>query len=146
MNRGVVGWRSKAWKNLYNDIDNGQLVSMSFKKSRSDTYLRLTWSSNLRQYRNGRCNQWYFKINGNECSSPAPVDLSIYQNLGTPHNIHRHSTVVGVCRATSAGTFRSASYQISINVRDCPGYLNSDAYSGWLSTSTMMVEELCPPV
>ena len=146
MNRGVVGWRSEAWKRLSRDVDNGQLGSMSFKKSRSDTYLRLTWSSNLRQYVNGQCSQWYFKINGNECSSPAPVDLNIYQSIGGPHNILRHSTVVGVCRATAAGTLQSASYQISVNVRNCLGYSTSDAYSGWLSTSTMMVEELCPPV
>ena len=146
MNRGVVGWRSRAWKSLNNEVNDGQLVSMSFKKSRSDTYLRLTWSSALRQSRNGACSQWYFKINGNECSSPAPVDFTIYQNMRSPHDIHRRSTVVGVCRATAAGTLRSASHQISINVRGCPGQTAGNAYTGRLSTSTMMVEELCPPV
>ena len=146
MNRGVVVWRSKAWKSLNRGNTYGQIVSMSFKKSRNDTYLRLTWSSNLRQYYNGQCSQWYFKINGNECSSPAPVDLNIYQNIGGAHNIFRHSTVVGVCRATAAGTLQSASYQISVNVRGCPRWTAGDALTGWSSTSTMMVEELCPPV
>ena len=144
MNRGVVGWMSKAWTNLNNGIDDGQLVSILFEKSRNDTYLRLTWSSNLRQRTDAQCSKWYFKINGRECTSPAPVDGNVYHNIAA--NTLRHGTIVGVCRATSAGNLQSASYQISMNVRHCLGFTNGDAYSGWASTSTMMVEELCPPL
>ena len=145
----MVGWRSKAWWNLSNDLDNGQLVSMPFKKIRSDTYLRLTWSSNMRQYKWNKCSQWYFMINGRECSSPAFIVGNFYHaiNLSSrPNNTaNRHSTIVGVCRATSAGTLQSASHQISVHVRDCPGISGGDALTGWASTSTMIVEELCPP-
>ena len=144
VNRGVVSWSSKAWAGLSNDIDNGQLASMPFKKSRNDTYLRLIWSSNLRQQTGAQCSQWYFQINSRECTSPAPVDGNLYQSIAA--NIHRHGTIVGVCRATAAGTLQSASYQISMNVRNCPGYSSSDAYSGWATTSTMTVEEMCPPL
>ena len=149
--RGVIGWSSKAWKKLNSDLDNGQLVSMPFKKSRSDTYLRLTWSSDMRQYLHHKCSQWYFMINGRECSSPASIVGNIYHRIDSPgstpnNNVHRHNTIVGVCRATSAGTLQSASHQISMNVRHCPfGYSPGNAATGWESTSTMIVEELCPP-
>ena len=146
--RGVVGWSSKAWKNLNSALDNGQLVSMPFKKSRSDTYLRLTWGSKMRQMDHNKCSQWYFMINGRECSSPASINGNIYHHIYLPsrpnNNAHRHSTIVGVCRATNAGTLRSASYQISMNVRGCPGSISGDAATGYGSTSTMIVEELCP--
>ena len=142
VNHGVVGWSSKAWRRNI-DVDNGELMRMSFNKRRSDTYLRLTWSSNLRQYKQQACSQWYFKINGKECTSPAPVDGNVYQEIAA--NTHRHGTIVGVCRATSAGTFPSGSHQISMNVRGCPGWTVGDADTGWSSTTTMIVEELCPP-
>ena len=135
---------------LNSELDNGQLVSMPFKKSRSDTYLRLTWSSDMRQYYHAKCSQWYFMINGRECSSPASIVGNIYQYIDSPsaphNNVHRHNTLVGVCRATSAGTLQSASYQISMNVRHCPfGFSPGAAHTGFFSTSTLMVEELCPP-
>ena len=143
VNGGVVGWRSNAWTKLNNDNDNGQLATMSFHKRRSDTYLRLTWSSNMRQEVNHQCSKWYFQINGRECTSPAPVDGNVYQSIDA--NIHRHGTIVGLCRGTSAGTLQSASYTISIRVGGCPSFHTGNAFSGWYSTSTMIVEELCPP-
>ena len=147
--QGVVSWSSRAWKHLNNGLDNGQLVSMSFKKSRNDTYLRLTWSSNTRQWRRLKCSQWYFKINNKECTIPATIDGVLYQDINRPNGVindHRHTTIVGVCKATSSGSLQSSSYQVSMNVRDCPGASpGADAYSGWISTSTMIVEELCPP-
>ena len=146
---GLVGWKSKALKSMDNIIDDGQLVSMPFKKSRSDTFLRLTWSSNMRQYLNDKCSRWYFMINGRECSSPASIDGNFYHRIDSPSrpnsNVHRHHTIVGVCKATSSGDLRSASYQISMNVGSCTLHRGGDAYTGWQSTSTMIVEELCPP-
>ena len=151
VHHGLVGWRPTVWPPLYNGINNGQIVNMSFTKSQSDTYLRLTWSSNMRQLVDGKCSQWYFMMNGEECTSPQPINANIHhQNLSTPGkvaNIHRHSTIIGVCKATSSGPLQAASYLISINVRDCPDkrYRDADANTGWASPSTMIVEELCPP-
>ena len=133
---------------MNSELDNGKLVSMPFKKNRSDTYLRLTWSSNMRQWNQRKCSRWHFKINGSECTDPAPIDGSIYQDInqnGRSLNEHRHGTIVGVCKGTTSGSLQSASYQISMNVKDCPVYPGGNAYSGWFSTSTMMIEELCPP-
>ena len=140
--RGVVGWNSRVWNSLNSETDVGQIVSMPFKKSRSDTYLRLTWSSNLRQKNRFTCSQWYFLIDGRECTSPAPINANIAHN----DNVLRQGTIVGVCKATSAGPLQPTSHQISLNVRYCPGTdPGADTYTGWSSTSTMIVEELCPP-
>ena len=148
--RGVVAWSSKAWKALNSEAEVGQLASMSFKKTRSDTYLRLTWSSTMRQMNHNKCSQWYFMINGRECTSPAPINgiiFQFYHNGGSSSQVndHRHTTIVGVCKATSSGDLQSASYQISMNIKDCPSYSGTEAYTGWQTTSSMIIEELCPP-
>ena len=149
---GVVAWSSKAWvlNSTIATIANGQLVSMPFKKSRNDTYLRLTWSSSMRQQLHKKCSEWFFKINNEECSSPASISGLVYHAIedhGHSHHSyqHRHGTVVGVCQATRSGKLTSSSYEISMNIRDCPGYSGSKSDTGWRSASTIMVEELCPP-
>ena len=101
-----------------------------------------------------KCSKWFFKINDEECSDPAPIDLiSFYaiHNVTKPRLVlHRHNTIVGVCRATQkAGRSRgllARNYAITINVTpQCRVHPGGDAFTGWMGTSTLMVEELCPP-
>ena len=102
----------------------------------------------MRQKTIRQCTKWYFKINGRECTSPAPVDGNVYQNVAAEYS-SLATALLSVCAEPQvAGTLQSASYQISMSVRHCraAGLTNGDAYSGWYSTSAMMVEELCPPL
>ena len=80
----------------------------------------------MRQLVHDKCSQWYFMMNGKECASPQPINANIHHQtvLGSQvilANIHRHGTIIGVCKATSSGPLQAASYQISMNVRDCSG-------------------------
>ena len=151
---GVISWKSRAFINMYNESDNSSLASISFKKKKANSWLRLTWSSDATQRLSHKCSKWFFEIDNEECSDPAPVDLISYYAL---HNIaganprvvlHRHSTVVGVCRATKAGRLLAGNYTITLSVTSqCNVFRTQggDAFTGWQSTSTLMVEELCPP-
>ena len=151
---GLVRWRSAVWKPLYSDANNSQIVNMTFTKSRSDTYLRLTWSSNMRQLINDKCSQWYFMMNGHGVrfttnqSMPTYINKLIYPAIANLPTFTAMEPLSGCVKATSSGPLQAASYLISMNVRDCPGvgrFRGSDAYTGWASPSTMIVEELCPP-
>ena len=89
-------------------------------------------------------------INGKECTSPAPIDGIVYKyyfngGVSSQINIHRHATIVGVCKATSSGDLQSATYQISMNINYCRGFSDTQASTGWQTTSSMIIEELCPP-
>ena len=101
-------------------------------------YLRLTWSSNMRQPTYNKCHQWYFMINGKECTSPAPINANVYHAIGRGHqnNGLRHSTVVGVCQATSSGSFKCASYQISVLRETAPVIASSLTHIYNLSLTT----------
>ena len=156
--QGVISWKSQAlqWHQILHPTGAGQLARMSFSKRRSDTYLRLTWSSNFRMIGNGKCAQWYFMINGNRCTLPGSVEgtLSYITTLqgasgsSLTLNSHRHGTITGVCKGTSAGSLGSGSHTVSVWVGQCPLRTDlgvGDVYSGWDSTSHFIVEELCPP-
>ena len=120
---------------------------MSFKKQRDDTHLRLTWTSSTKQNAAEKCNQWYFTIDGRECSNPAPINGNVYLATLSSADIHRFGTIIGVCRGTSAGNILSGSHQIAMNTRNnCNRqYSGADGYTGWQSTTAVIVEELCPP-
>ena len=147
---GVISWKSRTLIKLNSEHDNATLANMTFQKKRVDSLLRLTWSSDTTQRNNHKCSKWFFKINDEECSDPGPVDsINLYGLHYVARGrliIHRHTTMVGVCRGTKAGRLVASNYTITINVTpQCKSYPGGDAYSGWQSTSTLMVEELCPP-
>ena len=143
----MISWKSNAWTQISTRV--GKLVSMYFSKSRSDTYLRLTWSSNFRIFGNQKCAQWYFMINGRRCNSPASVEGNFYYGIGGAihFNTHRHGTITGICKGTSAGSLSSGNHDVSVWAGQCPrrpDLAGGSLESGWDSTSTMIVEELCP--
>ena len=102
----------------------------------------------MRQWNTDKCSQWYFTIDGEQCTDPAPVN-GILCYGGHRICFHRHSTIIGVCRRTDAGDIHAGTHQIAMHVGNCqfapPEFNGGDAHTGWLSTTTMLVEELCPP-
>jgi hypothetical protein len=58
----------------------------------------------------------------------------VYLNIqNDPHHIR---TITGMCSGVGAGQHRIQPY-----VEQCPGYGSYDCYTGWQSTSTLMVQE-----
>ena len=122
--RGVINWSQRTVQNFNNEVDDVRLVSISFTKKRNDTHLRLTWNSAMRQHLASKCSQWYFRIAGNDCNDPAPINGVVYTSVKNNYwnNAHRHGTIIGVCRGTSAGSILAGTHQITMNVRsNCNG-------------------------
>lgn len=141
---GVVtiepNWRHCAWWQTNDGRDSGQVYSCSFTKEHSDTYLYVSMSSNLRLAgSNAACCRWYFTFNNNECSNPAKIEAVVYANGYSSYNLHRPRVFMGYCKGLGAG-----SYSIGLYVGTCSGYGTYDCYTGWISSSHMIIEEVKP--
>ena len=87
--------------------------------------------------------RWFFTLNGVECTDPAPIEGVIYSVNSELVNIHRSSTIKGVCRGTAGGPLARGMYTAALNVGGCPGFNTTyGAYTGYDSTSSVVMEEL----
>ncbi|XP_071594271.1 collagen triple helix repeat-containing protein 1 [Heliangelus exortis] len=132
-----------SWSALNYGIDLGKIAECTFTKMRSNSALRVLFSGSLRlKCKNACCQRWYFTFNGAECSGPLPIEAIIYLDQGSPElnstiNIHRTSSVEGLCEGISAGLV-----DIAIWVGTCSDYPRGDASTGWNSVSRIIIEEL----
>jgi len=135
-------WKECAWKSLNDGRDNGEIKNCSFKKRSYSTYLEVTVSSSMRIYGcNGCCKRWYVTFDGVECT-PVPIDVAVYMaNLdGKFGDLHRPRIIKGYCKIAKAGLVN-----VGFRLGNCHGYGNADAYTGWNSSTRIMVEEVEPP-
>ena len=95
----------------------------------------------MRIYGDSKCNRWYFKFNGNECSGPMTIEAVVYNDWssGNP-NLHHHRSFEGYCENISQGPVR-----VELWVGQCSGYTLGDAHTGWESVSRIMIEEVSRP-
>ncbi|ELK08622.1 Collagen triple helix repeat-containing protein 1 [Pteropus alecto] len=130
-------YKQCSWSSLNYGIDLGKIAKSSFVSAGS------SWPGCLRL--NGRsscCQRWYFTFNGAECSGPLPIEAIIYLDQGSPElnstiNIHRTSSVEGLCEGIGAGLV-----DVAIWVGTCSDYPKGDASTGWNSVSRIIIEEL----
>ncbi|XP_028592167.2 collagen triple helix repeat-containing protein 1 [Podarcis muralis] len=136
-------YKQCSWSALNYGIDLGKIAECTFTKMRSNSALRVLFSGSLRlKCRNACCQRWYFTFNGAECSGPLPIEAIIYLDQGSPElnstiNIHRTSSVEGLCEGISAGLV-----DIAVWVGTCSDYPPGDASTGWNSVSRIIIEEL----
>ena len=86
-----------------------------------------------------KCNRWFFKFNGNECSGPMTIEAVVYNNWssGSPELLH-HRSFEGYCEKIQQG-----SVTVELWVGQCPsGHTLGDAYTGWQSVYRIMIEEV----
>ncbi|XP_064363699.1 collagen triple helix repeat-containing protein 1 [Dromaius novaehollandiae] len=132
-----------SWSALNYGIDLGKIAECTFTKMRSNSALRVLFSGSLRlKCRNACCQRWYFTFNGAECAGPLPIEAIIYLDQGSPElnstiNIHRTSSVEGLCEGINAGLV-----DVAIWVGTCSDYPRGDASTGWNSVSRIIIEEL----
>ena len=109
----------------------------------SDTSLKVSFHGVMRVRGNNKCNRWYFKINGNECSRPATIDALVLNHWpsGNYNNeqLH-HRAFEGYCENIPKGAVR-----VELWVGRCSGETLGDAYTGWKSVSRIMIEEVSRP-
>ena len=86
-----------------------------------------------------KCNRWYFKFNGNECSGPMTIEAVVYNNWQSSgyHNLLHHRSfeeniLQGVVR-------------VELWVGQCGGVTLGDARTGFASVSWIMIEDLSRP-
>ena len=119
------------------------LQECTFNKSTSDTSLKVSFQGNLRVSGNAKCNRWYFKINGNECSRPATIEALVYNHwpFGNTNNdqLH-HRSFEGYCENIPQGAVR-----VELWVGKCNNNPLGNAYTGWNSVSRIITEEVSRP-
>ena len=91
-----------------------------------------------------KCNRWFFKFNGNECSGPMTIEAVVYNDwpsaAGNPNLLH-HRSFEGYCENIPQGAVK-----VELWVGRCPsGSTLGDAYTGWYSVSRIMIEEVSRP-
>ena len=86
-----------------------------------------------------KCNRWFFKFNGNECSGPMTIEAVVYNSWpsGSPNLLH-HRSFEGYCENIPQGRVT-----VELWVGQCHGsYKLGDAHTGWESVSRIMIEEV----
>ena len=86
-----------------------------------------------------KCNRWFFKFNGNECSGPMTIEAAVYNSWpsGSPNLLH-HRSFEGYCENIPQGRVT-----VELWVGQCPsGDTLGDAHTGWESVSRIMIEEV----
>ena len=88
-----------------------------------------------------KCNRWYFKFNGNECSGPMTIEAAVYNDWPSGNPILlRHRSFEGYCENILQGAVR-----VELWVGRCGSGGLGDAYTGWESVSRIMIEEVFRP-
>ena len=117
------------------------LQECSFNKLASDTSLKVSFQGNMRVNGNNRCNRWYFKFNGNECSGPMTIEAAVYNDWSSGnHDLYHHRSFEGYCENIPQGAVR-----VELWVGQCGSRTLSDAYTGWESVSRILIEEVSRP-
>ena len=113
----------------------------AFNKLQSNSALKVSFQGNMWIYCAQKCNRWYFKFNGNECSGPMTIDAIVYLDWssGNPDLWH-HRSFEGYCENIPQGAVR-----VELWVGQCTGETLGNAYTGWNSVSRIMIEEVSRP-
>lgn len=139
--RQLANWKQCVWR-AGSDTDSGKIKECSFNKLYINTTLKVSYQGNIRGYSHAKCNRWYFKFNGNECSGPMPIDSVLYNfwSSSSPSGILRPHFFEGFCENLPQGTVR-----VELWVGKCARFPLGEAYTGWDSVSRIMIEEVPPP-
>ena len=115
----------------------------AFNKLQSNSALRVSFQGNMRvEGTSSKCNRWYFKFNGNECSGPMTIEAAVHNwwPSSSNHHLYHHRSFEGYCENIAQGTVR-----VELWVGQCSGVPLGDAYTGWNSVSRIMIEEVSRP-
>ncbi len=139
-------WKQCSWHNLNSGLDVGLVVTCPYTKAYDGSVLRLVYNGTLRSGYgcNSCCKEWYFTIDGKECTSPAAIEGVRYQHIpgASWSDLHHHGHIEGICRLAGGKGIASGARKIELRIRNCAGYGNNDGYTGWNSTSRIIIQEM----
>ncbi len=69
-----------------------------------------------------------------------PIDGIVFMWEGMKQDLHRPRVIVGYCKVDKKGPVN-----VALNVGNCPNYGDADAYTGWQSSTRIIIEEIEPP-
>ena len=82
-----------------------------------------------------KCNRWYFKFNGNECSGPMTIEAVVYNYWSSENTyLNHHRSFEGYCENIPQGAVR-----VELWVGKCSGCNSGDVHTGWNSVSRIMI-------
>jgi subtilisin-like proprotein convertase family protein len=127
--------------------DNGATVfECPFTKKLDSSVLKMDWSGTLRAAYNCNacCSMWTFRVDGQECTSPARIDAVVYTNMfnGVGVDFHHNRSFGGVCAQAGGAPIAAGDHKLRIYVQPCDGYGVNDSYTGWNAYARIFVEEL----
>jgi len=129
-------WKQCAWKNINDGRDIGLIKDCQFTKVKDDTALRVVYQGTFYVRCNTCCKRWFITFNGAECSGSLPID-AVWWIRKIDQDNHKSGSIEGYCENIHKGKIR-----VGINTGNCPGYGNSDGYTGWNSVSRLIIEEV----
>ena len=114
----------------------------AFNKLQSNSALRVSFQGNMRVFGHDKCNRWYFKFNGNECSGPMTIEAVVYNYWPSGNNpyLAHYRSFEGYCENIAQGAVR-----VELWVGKCIGETLGDAHTEWNSVSRIMIEEVSRP-
>ncbi|PFX29261.1 collagen triple helix repeat-containing protein 1-like, partial [Stylophora pistillata] len=133
-----TNWKQCVWKKD-DGRESGKIKDCSFNKLQSDTAIKVSFQGNMRVSGSNKCNRWFFKFNGNECSGPMTIEAVVYSYWpsGSP-NLHYHRSLEGYCENILQGRVN-----VELWVGKCSsGHTQGNAHTGWQSVSRIMIEEV----
>ena len=130
------------------DLDNGPIPTLNctINKTMADSSLRVTFNGVIRLTDCSECcMRWFLTIDGEECLDPAPIDAVLYSINASSVNIHRGSTIAGICSGTASGDIGLGEHTVTLNVGMCDGFNETyNAFTGLNSVSAFTLEEMPP--
>ncbi|XP_065194547.1 collagen triple helix repeat-containing protein 1-like [Sycon ciliatum] len=143
-NLRTIGYKYQSQHNLFQENDVGQLASITITKKRSDTVLKLSYSSSIRTQGALAATRWYFQIDGQECRKPTPIDIGMWQE--TADNTHVPAVLTGICEsiAESGAALAAGQHTVTVRIGQMLSIHVADAISGWHTASILEVQEMCP--
>ena len=112
-----------------------------FNKLQSDSALKVSFQGNMQVAGDQKCNRWYFKFNGNECSGTMTIEAAVFNNWASGnHFLLHHRSFEGYCENIPQGVVK-----VELWVGKCSGQILGDANTGWRSVSRIMIEEVSRP-
>ena len=113
----------------------------AFNKLQSNSALRVSFQGNMGvRGISSKCNRWYFKFNGNECSGPMTIEAAVHNYWPSDPFLHRHRSFEGYCENIPQGAVR-----VELWVGQCGGVTLGNAHTGWNSVSRITIEEVSRP-
>ncbi|XP_065194727.1 uncharacterized protein LOC135826021 isoform X3 [Sycon ciliatum] len=143
-NLRTLGYKYQSRHSIGYSPDEGQIASVTFRKKHTNTVLKLSYSGNIRTYGAHTAARWYLKIDNRECARPTKIDIIMYQS--SDDRTYIPAVLTGICESTysSGANIAAGDHTITVHVGRIPGRTASDAYTGWLSTSILEIQEMCP--